>query len=119
MSKKVIGFFVAALVVSGCAANDQGATQEPSTGVSATAMPTPQNSDFQFEPSPTVMTLSEEVIGMTEEEAIQAIEAVSGTEVTYRVARRDDENYALTMDYRIDRINLEIDNGIVTKTSIG
>jgi hypothetical protein len=25
----------------------------------------------------------------------------------------------MTMDYRINRINLEIDNGLVTKTSIG
>jgi PBP1b-binding outer membrane lipoprotein LpoB len=119
MTKKFIGIFVSALVVSGCAANDPDAAQEPSTGVTATAMPTPQSSDYQFEPSPTVTALSQEVIGMTEEEAIQTIEGVSGEEVTYRVTRRDDENYAMTMDYRINRINLEIDNGIVTKTSIG
>ena len=119
MSKKIIGIFVAALVVSGCSANDPGATQEPSTGVTATAMPTPQSSDYQFEPSPTVTALSQEVIGMTEEEAIQTIEGVTSKEVTYRVTRRDDENYAMTMDYRINRINMEIDNGIVTKTSIG
>lgn len=84
-------------------------------------MPTPQssNSEMQFEPSPTVTAVSQEVIGMTEDQAIQTIEGISSEELTYRVTRRDDENYPMTMDYRIDRINLEIDNGIVTKTSIG
>jgi hypothetical protein len=74
---------------------------------------------MQFEPSASIIAVSQDVIGMTEEEAIQTIESVEGEEVTYRVTRRDDENYAMTMDYRINRINLEIDNGIVTKTFIG
>lgn len=96
-------------------------SQSPDTGVTSSAMPTPQSSssDMQFEPSASVIAVSQEVIGMTEEEAIQTIESVSSEEVTYRVTRRDDENYAMTMDYRINRINLEIDDGIVTKTSIG
>jgi PBP1b-binding outer membrane lipoprotein LpoB len=119
MSKKIIGIFVAALVVSGCSANDPGATQEPSTGVTATAMPTPQSSDYQFEPSATVTAVSQEVIGMTEEEAIQTIEGISSEQLIARVVRRDDEFYPMTMDYRINRINLEIDNGLVTKTYIG
>lgn len=119
MSKKIIGIFTTALIVSGCAANGPGATQEPSTGVTATAMPTPQSSDYQFEPSPTVTAVSQEVIGMTEEEAIRTIEGVSSEEVIYRVTRRDEESYPMTMDYRINRINLEIDNGLVTKASIG
>lgn len=56
---------------------------------------------------------------MTEAEAIQTIEGVSSEQLSVRITRRDGENYAMTMDYRIDRINLEIDNGIVTKSSIG
>lgn len=121
MSKKIIGIFVAALVVSGCSTNDPDAAQEPSTGVTATAMPTPQssNSDMQFEPSPTVTAVSQEVIGMTEEQAIQTIEGISIEDLTYRVTRRDDEFYLVTMDYRLNRINLEIDSGVVTKASIG
>jgi hypothetical protein len=56
---------------------------------------------------------------MTEEQAIQTIEGISSEQLTARVVRRDDENFAVTMDYRINRINLEIDNGLVTKTFIG
>jgi hypothetical protein len=56
---------------------------------------------------------------MTEEQAIQTIEGISSEQLDYRVVRRDDESYPMTMDYRINRINLEIDNGLVTKTSIG
>ena len=113
--KLLVGTVVAMLALTACS------NQSPDTGVTSTTMPTPHSSssDMQFEPSATVIAVSQEVIGMTEEEAIQTIESVEGEEVTYRVTRRDDENYAMTMDYRINRINLEIDNGIVTKTSIG
>jgi hypothetical protein len=74
---------------------------------------------MQFEPSDTAQAVAVEVIGMSEADAIQTIEGVSSEQLTYRVTRRDDESYPMTMDYRLDRINLEIDNGIVTKTSIG
>jgi hypothetical protein len=113
--KLLMGTVVAMLALVACS------SQSPDTGVTSSAMPTPQSSssDMQFEPSASVIAVSQEVIGMTEEEAIQTIESVEGEEVTYRVTRRDDENYAMTMDYRINRINLEIDDGKVTKTSIG
>ena len=113
--KLLVGTVVAILTLTACG------SQSPDSGVTSTAMPTPQssNSDMQFEPSPTVTAVAQEVIGMTEERAIQTIEGISSEELTYRVTRRDDEFYPMTMDYRINRINLEIDNGIVTKTSIG
>ena len=113
--KLLAGTVVAMLALTACS------SQSPETGVTSTAMPVPESSssDMQFEPSPTVIAVSQEVIGMTEEEAIQTIEGVSSEEVIYRVTRRDDESYPMTMDYRINRINLEIDNGLVTKTSIG
>lgn len=74
---------------------------------------------MQFEPSETAQAVAAEVIGMTEAEAISIIEIVSSEELTYRVTRRDGESYPMTMDYRLDRINLEINNGVVTKASIG
>jgi hypothetical protein len=54
-----------------------------------------------------------------EEAAIQIIEGISSEQLTARVVRRDGESYAITEDYSLSRINLEIDNGIVTKTYIG
>jgi hypothetical protein len=74
---------------------------------------------MQLEPSATTQAVAVEVIGMSEEDAIQTIEGISSEQLTARVVRRDDENFAVTMDYRLDRINLEIDNGVVTKASIG
>ena len=95
--------------------------QSPDSGVTSSTMPTPQSSssDMQLEPSETAQAIAAEVIGMSEEDAIQTIEGISSEQLTSRVVRRDDENYAVTMDYRINRINLEIDAGLVTKTSIG
>ena len=36
-----------------------------------------------------------------------------------RVTREDSTNYIITMDLRFDRINLQIDNGVVTSCNIG
>ena len=113
--KLLAGAIVAMLALTACG------SQSPDDAVTSTAMPAPESSssDMQFEPSPTAIAVSQEVIGMTEEEAIQTIEGISSEQLTARVVRRDDENFAVTMDYRINRINMEIDNGIVTKTFIG
>jgi hypothetical protein len=93
----------------------------PDNGVTSSTMPAPQPTDsgMQLEPSKTAQAVAAEVIGMPEAEAIATIEGISSEQLTARVVRRDDENYAVTMDYRLNRINLEIDNGIVTKTFIG
>ncbi|MFM9129715.1 MAG: hypothetical protein ACKOMW_00425 [Actinomycetes bacterium] len=39
--------------------------------------------------------------------------------LTYRVAARDGEFYALTMDYSPTRINVEIEKEVVTNISVG
>jgi hypothetical protein len=59
------------------------------------------------------------VIGMTEAEAVQTIEGVSSEKLSVRIARRDSENFVLTMDYSPSRINLEIDHNLVSKATIG
>ena len=113
--KLLAGAIFAMLALTACG------SQSPDDAVTSTAMPAPESSspDMQFEPSHTVIAVSQEVIGMTEEQAIQTIEGISNEQLAYRVVRRDDEYYQMTMDYRINRINLEIDDGLVTKTSIG
>ena len=115
MKSKLSGALIIMLALSACS------NQSPDSGVTSSTMPTPQSSssDMQLEPSETAQAIAAEVIGMSEEDAIQTIEGISSEQLTSRVVRRDDENYAVTMDYRINRINLEIDAGLVTKTSIG
>jgi hypothetical protein len=56
------------------------------------------------------------LVGMTEAEAIALIE---GQGWTSRISARDGEYFALTMDLRTDRVNLEIVDGVVTVATIG
>lgn len=58
------------------------------------------------------------IIGKTEQEAIEMINNKGG-QVTYRIVKRDGESFPVTMDYRMDRINLEIENGIIASASVG
>jgi len=52
-----------------------------------------------------------EITGMTEEAGIAYAES---KDVTVRVASRDGEFFALTEDYRFDRINIDIRLGVIT-----
>jgi hypothetical protein len=114
MKTKLSGALVAVLALTACS------DQSRDDAVTSTNNPSPSGSysEFPSEPSATVVALAAEVIGMTEELAIQTIEGISSEQLTARVVRRDGESYAITEDYSLSRINLEIDNGIVTKTYI-
>lgn len=115
MKTMFIGVVVSGLLLTGCS------SQSPDDAVTSSNNPSPSASfsEFPTEPSTTALAAAAEVNGMTEGEAIQTIEGISSEQLTARVVRRDDSNYAVTEDYSLSRINLEIDNGIVTKTSIG
>ena len=58
----------------------------------------------------------ESLIGKSLNEATQ-IAGFNGFSI--RVTREDSTNYIITMDLRFDRINLQIDNGIVTTCNVG
>ncbi|MFM1777806.1 MAG: Peptidase inhibitor family [Actinomycetota bacterium] len=117
MKSLILGVLTAALALTAC--GPQGST--PEAGVSATTIPAPESSGSEMEvaPSDTAQAVADEVIGMSEAEAIETIAGISSEPLTSRIVRRDEESFMVTMDYRLDRINLEIDSGIVTKTSIG
>lgn len=74
---------------------------------------------MELAPSDTAQAVAEKVIGMSEAEAIETIAGISSEALTSRIIRRDEESFMITMDYRLDRINLQIDDGIVTTTYIG
>ena len=115
MKTKLSGALIIMLALTACS------NQSPDDAITSTNNPSPSASysEFPTEPSPTALAVAAEVIGMTEEQAIQTIEGISSEQLTARVVRRDDSNYAITEDFSFSRINLEIDNGIVTKTYIG
>jgi hypothetical protein len=60
--------------------------------------------------------LLESLIGLTKEEGRKLC---LDNDYKIRVTREDSNNYVITMDLRFDRINLELDNGIITKCDIG
>lgn len=57
-----------------------------------------------------------DLIGMAEPEAIQCAEDAG---LTWRVYEQDGEQFALTMDYRAERVNVKIEKGIVTDAFSG
>ncbi|MEJ6494219.1 MAG: hypothetical protein QNM01_06395 [Actinomycetes bacterium] len=130
MKSMILGVLTATLALTAC--GPQSST--PEAAVTATALPNPteSGSEMEFAPSDTTQAVAEEVIGMSETQAIetiegipsetQAIETIEGIPsetLTARIVRRDEESFMITMDYRVDRINLQIDDGIVTIASIG
>lgn len=56
------------------------------------------------------------LIGMPEETAVGAAAAAG---YTTRISTRDGESFPMTMDYRPDRINLDITAGAVVSTTVG
>lgn len=37
----------------------------------------------------------------------------------YRIVKRDNTNYIITCDFHLDRLNIEIENGIITAVNYG
>ena len=60
--------------------------------------------------------LLESLIGLTKEEGSKLC---LENDYKVRVTREDSNNYVIAMDLRLDRINLELDKGIITKCDIG
>ena len=60
--------------------------------------------------------LLESLIGKTKEDAETLC---NENKFKMRVIREDSNNYIITMDLRFDRINIRIDNGIVTSCDVG
>lgn len=60
--------------------------------------------------------LIESIIGKTLNEAI---ELASFNGYSIRVIREDNTDYTVSLNRRFDRINVEIDNGVITSCKIG
>ena len=95
--------------------------------VPATEVPVPDtavaSSDLEPAVDPAVdpdmsvaQDVADTVLGMSEAEATKTAEAKG---LTVRVGSRDGEDFALTMDYRTDRVTLTVVAGIVTAVTPG
>ena len=74
------------------------------------------SAQYMDEVAKLVQESTNELIGKSEKN-VEYCAAFEG--LAYRVAARDGEFYALTMDYSPTRINVEIEKDIVTKISVG
>lgn len=63
-----------------------------------------------------IMFNAESLIGKNKEEAITIIK---DSKLVVRIRNEDGKAYVGTCDFRIDRINLYIENGIITKANVG
>jgi hypothetical protein len=80
-------------------------------------MPVPLPGDTgggSIEPGPIFATSAP--IGLSELEAIKVIESEG---FTARVVARDGESLSGTKDYRLDRVNISIENGVVVSAELG
>ena len=80
-------------------------------------MPVPlpaETGSGSVEPVPTIATSAP--IGLSELEAIKLIESEG---FTARVIARDGESLPATKDYRLDRVNISIENGVVVSAELG
>lgn len=56
------------------------------------------------------------LISMTEADSLACAEKLGWT---WRIGQREDEMFALTMDYRPDRVTVTVKNGLVTSSVVG
>jgi hypothetical protein len=56
------------------------------------------------------------LIGLDEDEARRTAE---GAARLWRVVRRDDDRFPVSLEYRSARINVEVENGKIVSTSVG
>ena len=95
------------------AVNEVPMTEVP---VPDTAVATP-SVDPAVDPDMSVaQDVADTVLGMSEAEATKTAEAKG---LTVRVGSRDGEDFALTEDYRTDRVTLTVVAGIVTAVTLG
>lgn len=109
-----------ALLLSGCSSTDSNSESTGSTSASEEqeSIPAQEEGAVINEITPEQVTFAEDLVaqGVDEATAVQQIEAAG---YTYRVVMIDGESFPMTMDYRLDRINLTLENGIVVDATWG
>ena len=108
--------FLAAAVVTLAACGgsmDDAVSSDNSNPDVSVSFPTEAEMQEQLERSE---AFAATLIGMTEAEAIAAIEAEG---LIARVVARDGEYFMVTEDYSVSRINLEIEDDLVIEATVG
>jgi outer membrane murein-binding lipoprotein Lpp len=99
--------------LAGCA--ELTTTGEPADG-STTSAAVEQGAGGVEAETAQIEQFAPTILGMTEQEAKSATEAAG---YTFRVVEIDGQPQAVTMDYRIDRVNATINDGRVASVTVG
>ena len=98
----VAGVLAAALLVAGCGSSGDSIDASGSTSSS--------------KPSSSNPASAQSYVGLTKQRAIARADAAGQP---WRIGREDDEQFMLTQDFVPDRVTFEIDDGKVTKATLG
>ena len=109
-----------ALLLSGCASteSDSEGTVSTSAAEEQGSASSGEEAAVMNEITPEQVTFAEDLVAQGVDEATAA-EQIGAAGYTYRVVMIDGEPLAMTMDYRLDRINLTLENGIVVDATWG
>lgn len=66
--------------------------------------------------TPLAIQLEADVVGMAYDEAIKLADAAK---LRLRITKMDKKARIVTRDYRLDRINVEVEDGIITHAYLG
>lgn len=109
-----------ALLLSGCSSTDSTSEGTVSTSASEEqeSSPAQEEGAVMNEISPEQVTFAADLVAQGVDEATAAAQ-IEAAGYTYRVVMIDGESFPMTMDYRLDRINLSLENGIVVDATWG
>lgn len=115
---KMVGtLLLFSLLTSGCVASQSYLSDTCPSAPNTDVFRQNGDSDSGLAKVPTeLLEFAEGLIGLEEHTALSCIEAAN---LTWRVIARDGDSFAVTLDYRIDRINVAIERSRVSETSIG
>ncbi len=115
--KKIVSLIFLSLVLTSCASSSTEEAFNDCPNLDLTSIAMDESSPEYFEEvAKLVEEATKSLVGKSEKN-VEYCAAFDG--LTYRVAARDGEFFALTMDYIPTRINVEIEKSVVTKISVG
>ena len=106
---------LAVVLVAACGSDSDDASRSAASPVaSPTVTLPPPTQSLDADPDQDVVSAA--LVGLTKE---QAEEVAADAGYTVRVTIEDGQMFPMTMDYRTDRINIEVENGVVTRAFVG
>ncbi len=115
---------VAAVLLTAAACGDDDETVESGSDTTVGEVAEGPGAPTPIEPGdgatlpeePEQAELDATYVGLSKDDAIAAAEEAG---VPWRIEREDGEDFALTMDYRPDRVNFSVEDGVITAVRAG